>query len=175
MTPKPASRPAPGLVRVAAWCAYASGYASILGIAFLIAFFVLGAPTGRLNDIAVIVQYSLILPIALALFRILRSYNPSLSLASLLIGIAGMLAVIVLQILLVTGVLPFANQIVPVVIAFLVVLVWFVINGYLARSTDSRRDRRLLHVLAGLYIGYPFWAFSVGRGLRSVEGVEPAT
>lgn len=175
MTPKLAPRPAPGLVRVAAWSAYVSAYVSILGIAFLFAFFVLGAPTGRLNDIAVIVQYSLMLPIALALYRILRSHNPSLSLAALLIGIPGMLAVIVLQILLVTGVLPFANQFVPVVIAFLVVLVWFVINGYVARSTDPNPDRMLLHVLAGLYIGYPFWAFSVGRRLRSVEGVEPAT
>ena len=173
MTPKLAPRPTTGLIGVAAWCAYVSGYVSILGIAFLFAFFVLGAPTGRLNDIAVIVQYSLMLPIALALYQILRSYNPSLSLAALLIGIPGMLAVIVLQILLVTGVLPFANQIVPVVIAFLVVLVWFVINGYQARSTDPKPDRMILHVLAGLYIGYPLWAFSVRRRLRSVEGVEP--
>jgi hypothetical protein len=81
--------------------------------------------------------------------------------------------VIILQILLVTGVLPFANQIVPVVIAFLVVLVWFVINGYLARSTDKLPGSMLLHVLAGLYIGYPFWVFSAGRRMRSVEGVEP--
>ena len=167
VTPKPAPRPTAGLVSVASWCAYVSGYVSMLGIAFLFAFFVLGAPTGRLNDIAVIVQYSLMLPIALALYRVLRSHNPSLSLAALLIGIPGMLAVIVLQILLVTGVLPFANQIVPVVIAFLVVLIWFIINGYLGRSTNKLPNRMLLHVLAGLYVGYPFWAFSVGRRLRS--------
>ena len=167
VTPKPAPRPAPELVRVAAWCAYASGYVSVLGIAFLFAFFVLGAPTGRLDDLAVIVQIFLMLPIALALYRILRPFNTNLSLFTLLLGISGIEAVIVLQILLVTGVLPFANQIVPVVIAFLVVLIWFIINGYLGRFTEKLPNRMLLHVLAGLYVGYPLWAFSVGHRLRS--------
>lgn len=154
-------------VRVAAFCAYTSGIVSIFGIVFLIAFFGLGAPTGRLNDIAVIVQYSLMLPIAFALYQILRPYNPGLSLAALLIGIPGMLAVIVLQILLVSGVMPFPVQIGLVVIAFLVVLVWFIIVGYLGRSTEKLPKSMLLHVLAGLYIGYPIWAFSLGRRLRS--------
>jgi len=75
--------------------------------------------------------------------------------------------VIVLQILLATGILPFAGQIVPVVIAFLVVLVWFVPIGYLGRSTDKLPKSMLLHILAGLYIGYPVWAFVVGRRLRA--------
>jgi len=149
------------------WSAFLSGFVSIFGIVFLIAFFALKAPTGRLNDIAVIVQYSLMLPIALAMYQILKPTNPTLSLAALLIGVPGMLAVIVLQVLLVTDVLPFANQIVPVVIAFLVVLVWFIINGALARSTDKLPSNMLLSVLAGLYIGYPLWAFSVWRRLRA--------
>ena len=106
------------------------------------------------------------LPIALALFRILRPFNRNLSLFALLVGFPGILAGIVLQILLVTGVLPFANQIVPVVIAFLVLLIWFIINGYLGRSTEILPNRMPLHILAGLYVGYPFWAFSVGRRLR---------
>ncbi|MFQ5944019.1 MAG: hypothetical protein ACE5JF_10740, partial [Anaerolineales bacterium] len=147
-TPSNAKLPS-WVVGLAAWCAYASSIASILGIVFLFAFFGLGAPTGTLNDIAVIVQYSLMLPIALAFYLILRPHNPSLSLAALLVGIPGMLAVIVLQILLVTGVLPFAVQIGLVVIAFLVVLVWFIIIGYLGRSTDKLPNSMLLHVLAG--------------------------
>lgn len=162
-----AARPSAGLIKAAAWSAYGSGIASIFGIAFLFAFFVLGAPTGRLNDIAVIVQYLLMLPITLALFQILRPYHPNLSLAALLIGIPGMLAVIILQLLLVTDILPFASQIVPVVVAFLVVLVWFIINGLPGRSSEKMPGGMLLHVLAGLYIGYPIWAFSVGRRLRS--------
>jgi hypothetical protein len=107
------------------------------------------------------------LPIAFALYQILRAYNSGLSLAALLIGIPGMLAVIVLQILLVTGIVPFSVQIVPVIVAFLVVLVWFIIVGFLGRSTEKLPKSMLLHVLAGLYIGYPIWAFSLGRRLRS--------
>ena len=162
------------MIRVAAVCAFLSGFVSIIGIVFLFAFFALRAPTGRLNDMAVIVQYALRLPIAFAIYQILRPENPSLSLAALLIGVPGMLAVIVLQVLLVTDVLPFANQIVPVVIAFLVVLVWFIINGNLARPTDNLPSNMLLSVLAGLYVGYPFWAFSVWRRMRApVQDQQP--
>lgn len=166
-TGQPAPNPSPRLIEVATWCAFVSGFVSIFGIVFLVAFFVLRAPTGRLNDIAVIVQYSLMLPMAFAIHQILRTFGPRLSLAALLIGIPGMLAVIVLQVLLVTGVVPFAIQIIPVVIGFLVVLVWFIMTGYLARSTDKLPSSMLIHVLAGLYIGYPIWAFSVARRLRS--------
>ncbi len=164
---QPSHNQSSGLSEIAMWSAFLSGFVSVFGIVFLIAFFAFGAPTGRLNDIAVIVQYSLMLPIALAMYQILKPVNPTLSLAALLIGIPGMLAVIVLQVLLVTDVLPFANQIVPVVIAFLVVLVWFIINGVLARSTDKLPSNMLLNVLAGLYVGYPFWAFSMWRRLRA--------
>ena len=155
------------MVRVAVWCAYASSIVSIFGIVFLLAFFGLGAPTGTLNDIAVIVQYCLMLPIAFALYQILRPFNSRLSLAALLIGIPGMIAVIILQALLVSDVIPFSAQIVPVIIAFLVVLVWFVIVGILGRSTERVPNSMLLHVLAGLYIGYPIWAFLLGRRLRT--------
>ena len=71
------------------WCAFLSGFVSIIGIVFLIAFFGFGAPTGRLNDIAVIVQYALMLPIAFAMYQILKPNSPGLSLAVLLIGVPG--------------------------------------------------------------------------------------
>ena len=44
------------LVRVAGWCAYASGIVSIFGILFLVAFFTTFiGPLGTLNDIAVVI------------------------------------------------------------------------------------------------------------------------
>ena len=154
------------LVRVAGWCAYASGIACIFGIVFLVAFFTTFiGPLGTLNDIAVIVQYGLMLPIALVLHRLLRLNGPTLSLVALALGVAGMAAVIVLQILLVTGVLPFAQQIGMVIVGFLVVLGWFVTIWYLGRSDGKLPSSMLLHVLAGLYFGYPVWAFSLGRRL----------
>ena len=153
---------------MAGWCAYASGIVSIFGIVFLVAFFTTFiGPLGTLNDISVIIHYTLTLPIALVLRQILRPYGPVLSQVAMLLGIVGMVAVIVLQILLVTGVLSFTQQVGMVIIAFMVILAWFVLNGFLGRSSDKLPKSMLLHVLAGLYFGYPFWAFSLSRWLRS--------
>ena len=155
------------LVRVAGWCAYASGIVSIFGILFLVAFFTTFiGPLGTLNDIAVVIQYGLMLPIAVALHQALRPHGPTLSLVALLLGVAGMIAVIVLQVLLVVNVLPFDQQIGMVSVGFLVVLAWFVMVRYLGRSSAILPKSMLLHVLAGLYFGYPIWAFALGRRLR---------
>jgi hypothetical protein len=86
---------------------------------------------------------------------------------AMLLGIAGMLAVIALQILLVVGVLTFNQQIGMVGVGYLLILGWFVINAYLGRSTAWLPHSMLLTLLAGLYIGYPVWGYSVGRRLLS--------
>ena len=158
-----------GLVRLAGWCAYVGGIVSVFGNIFLVIFFTLGGVFGTLNDIAVIIQYVLMLPIALALFQLLQPYEQSLSLVGMLIGIAGMLAVIILQFLLVVDVLPFSQQIIMVVPAFLVVLAWFVVNAYLGRSRNLVPNSMPLTVLAGLYIGYPIWGYFLGRRLLSLR------
>lgn len=155
------------LARVAGWCAYASGVISVFGIVFLVAFFTVGGGFGKLNDIATIVQTILMLPIAFALQRLLRPLGSALSMVSMLLGIAGMLAVIILQILLVVGILTFNQQIGMVLPAFLVILAWFVINAYLGRSIDVLPHSMLLNILAGLFIGYPVWGYLVGRRLLS--------
>ena len=144
------------LIKVAVWCSYTSGVVSVFGIAFLFAFVLMGDPMGRLNDIAVIVQYSLMLPIAIALYQILREFDPSLNLVALFVGIPGMLAVIILQILLVTGLMAFSVQIGLVVIAFLVVLIWFIyrtpgsLNGEVAKKHAPARSGRAIHWLPNL-------------------------
>ena len=165
----PLTMPTPRwLTSTAVWSAYASGVVSIFGIVFLVAFFMTFiGPLGTLNDIAVVIQYGLLLPISFALHQVLRPHWPNLSLAALLLGVAGMIAVIVLQALLVVGLLPFEQQIGMVSAGFLVVLAWFVMLRYLGRSTDKLPKSILLHVLARLYFGYPFWAFSLARRLRS--------
>ena len=166
--------PLDGLTRLAVWCAYTSGVGSIFGIVFLIAFFTAGGVFGPLNDIAVIVQYTLMLPIAIKVYKLVRPYGPVLSQIATLIGIAGMLAVIVLQTLLVAGVLPFNQQIVMVSAAFLVVLVWFLLTGYLGRNTDKLPKGIILHILAELYFGYPVWAFSLGRRSNPLFSAPPS-
>lgn len=76
-----------------------------------------------------------------------------------------MLAVVGLQIMLV---LPFAQQMRMVSAGFLVVLVWFIIVRHLGRFTEELPNSMLLSVLAGLYFGYPVWAFSLSRRLRTL-------
>lgn len=155
-----------GLTRIARSCAYMSGAASILGIVFLIAFFTVGDEFGPLNDVAVIVQYMLMLPIAVLMHKLVSPFAPFLSYVVAVMGIGGMLAVVLLQTLLVIGILPFGQQIRMVIPAFLTVLVWFVLTGSLGRHTKQLPKGVLLHILAGLYFGYPVWAFSLGRRLR---------
>ena len=160
----------PRWVTFITWCAYASGAVSILGIISLVGFFtmVIG-PLGTLNDIAVAIQYTLMVPIAFALHQLLSPQNPRLGSVALVIGVVGMVAVILLQVMLVAGLIPFEVQIGPVVVAFLVVLWWFTVVGRLARSANRQPSSASLHVWAGLYFGYPFWAFALAKQLRLSE------
>jgi hypothetical protein len=160
-----AATPNDRLFRLAGWCALASGVVGIFGIVLLVLFFTVGGIFGPLSDIAVIVQYVLALPTVFALQRLQQPQDTTLNRISTLIGVAGMLAVIVLQILLVTGVLPFSQQIGLVSGGFMVILAWFVISAYLGRENDDVPNSMLLAVFAGLYIAYPIWAFSLGRQL----------
>ena len=117
-----------GLTRVTIWCAYASGVVTIFGIVFLIAFFTsFVGILGVLNDVAVVIQHILMIPIALWLHKILSPSRPGLSRVGLLTGLVGMLAVIVLQLLFMTGMLPYAQYIGLVSAGFMVVLGWFLI------------------------------------------------
>ncbi len=153
------------LMRLTVLFAFSSVIASVFGIVFLVIFFTFGGIFGTFNDIVVIIQHLLMMPIAITLWRLSRPDRSTLSFAALLIGMAGMIAVVLLQLLLVTGNLPFSQQIGMVIIAFLVVLVWFIINQYLGPNTDILPRSMLLTVLAGLCFGYPVWAFSLGRRL----------
>lgn len=156
----------PGLARVAGYCAYVSGVVSIFGIVFLLAFFGgLGGRFGTLNDVAVIVQYVLMLPIALALLRYLRADGGRLSQIAFVVGLVGILTVIALQSMLVAKLIPFEVYIGIVSAGFLVATVWFVLNGIVGRASGKLTTGWLLDVLAGLYFGYPVWAFRMGRAL----------
>lgn len=155
-----------GIMKLAGWCAYISGVAAIIGLVFLFLFFGgAGDYFGPLNDIMVIIHYVLLLPIAVTVWLLLRPLGNPLNTPVLVAGLAAMLAVIVLQSLLVAGMLPFQQQIVMVIPAFLVGMVWFVATGQMARSLGILPKSAVLQVLAGLVFGYPVWAFKVGTRL----------
>ena len=161
--------PRGSFLRFAAWCAYLSGIVSAFGILFLLAFFGgVGGQFGTLNDVAVIIQYLLMLPIAFALWQSFRGQAEGLNLSSLLIGLAGMITVIVLQSMLVSNQITFGSYITIVSIGFLVATAWFVITGVLGRREGKQWPSAMgLDILAGLYFGYPFWAFKLGKWLMA--------
>lgn len=154
--------------QLGAWSAFASGTIATIGLGFWFARFAFpGGRIGWLNDVFVMIQYALALPIAVVLHRLLRHYHPGFSLAAMVVGIVGMLAVVVLQFMLVVRALTFAQQVVPVTTAILVVGGWLVMTGYQGRSTDLLPRGLLMSLLAVPYFGYPIWAFWLGRTLRA--------
>jgi hypothetical protein len=162
------------LIRAAGGFATVSSIISAFGTVFLITMFILfGTPHkekrlafGLYNDICVAVQYLLTIPIALALYRILSPYNPSLIRIATLIGIVSMLIVIALQLALIFGVLTFQQQGIWVSLAMLAgVGSWLVMTGLIARSTGRLPHSVLMSAIAVPYIGYPVWAFWLGRRL----------
>lgn len=160
------------MLRLAALCAGISATVSAFGIVFLLAFFAgLGGQYGTLNDIAVILQYVLMLPIAYVLWRFVLVEKRSLSLKSFSIGLAGMLTVIWLQSLLVSERIDFGPYIVIVSAGFLVAVVWFVLNGRMGRKEyEDWPTSRGLDILAGLFFGYPFWAWKMRHWLLLQAG-----
>lgn len=160
------------LIRAAGGFAIVSGIVSAIGVVLLITMFILfatqsqslGLTVGMLNDICVAIQYLLTIPIALALYRILLPYNPTLIRVATIVGIVSMLAVIVLQLLLIFNVMPFERQVIWVSLAMIVgVGSWLVITGLVAQSTGKLPNSVLMSAIAVPYVGYPVWAFWLGR------------
>lgn len=163
-------------IHLAGVIAISTGIISAIGVVFIIAMFIffatplkeLGQTFGMLNDICVALQYLLTIPIALALYRILLAYNPTLIRIATIVGIAAMLAVFGLQLALIFRVLTFERQVLWVSLAMIVgVGSWLVITGLVARSTGRLPNSVLMSSLAVPYVGYPAWAFWLGRSLLS--------
>lgn len=162
------------LIRAAGALAIVSGIISAVGVLFLIAMFALlatplkslGLTFGRLNDTCIAIQYLLTIPIAAALYRILLPYNPALIRLATVVGIAMMLVVVGLQLALILGVVTFEQQVVWVSLAMIVgVGSWLLTTGLVARSTGRFPHSVLMSSLAVPYLGYPLWAFWLGRRL----------
>jgi hypothetical protein len=153
-----------------------SGIISAIGVVFLIAMFAffttprrdLALTFGMLNDICVAAQYLLTIPIALALYQILLSYNPALIRAATIVGIGSMLLTLGLQLLLIFKVLTFERQVLWVTLTMILgVGSWLVVTGLVARSTGRLPNSLLMSSVAVPYIGYPVWAFWIGLLLLS--------
>lgn len=168
--------PSVPIIRITGAIAILSGIISAIGVVLLIAMFastenpikILGYRVGTLNDIFVTIQYILAVPLAVALYRILSIHSPALVRAATIAGILSMLAIIILQVLLISKVLTFDQQGLWVSLAMLIgVGSWLVITGLVARSTGRLPHSLLISILAVPYFGYPVWAFWLGLHLLS--------
>lgn len=163
------------LLGVAGTAALASGIVGIAMVAFLLgmfAAFAVGATStaltlGWINDALTIVVYGLALPVIVALHVILRPTGPGRSLLLAVLGAGGAVATMVLQLLLVSGALAFRDQVGMVSVALLVVGAWMIGTGVLARSIGFLPNGLRNGILGAIYLGYPVWAFDVGRRLRA--------
>ncbi len=132
------------LARYAGWAAYITGIMSIVGFVSLILFFSLEAPQatenpqgfhfwGLVSDIAGPATMLPLLVIILELHEIERDRARVLSQIAAVIGVIGALGVTALQVLLIIKVLPFEQEVGPVVFATALVGAWLVLANYLGR------------------------------------------
>ena len=164
---------------VAGLSAYASGMIGAVSVIFFMLFVGAYVTTGRpapwpigwINDVTSMLMYLTALPIPVALYDLLKGRALGLNRVALAIGIAGMAAVVVLQYLLLTHVLTFAQQGGPVIGAILMVGIWLLITGHLGQSSGKLPRAMLFSALAVPYFGYPVWAFWLGRRLLAHGGL----
>ena len=153
-----------------------TGVIAAVGVVFPILFYVLffatpltavGQTFGTLNDICIGIQYLLTIPLALSLRRILQPHASALIAVGTVIGIASMVAVVVLQTALVMGALTFAQEVLWVSLAMIVgVGTWLVIIGVVARSTGRFPSSLRMSLIAVPYLFYALWAFWLAKKLR---------
>ena len=77
----------------------------------------------------------------------------------MILGLASFGSIVVLQLLLLTDVLTFEEQIGPVSVAYLALGVWLVTTGYLGSRRGTIPKGARWGLLAAAYVGFPFWAF----------------
>jgi hypothetical protein len=170
-------------VRYAGWAAYISGVVSFVGFVALILFFALEVPQasadpqaphiwGPLSDIAGPATMLPLLVVILALHEVERGRARVLSQIAVGIGVVGALAVTVLQVLLIVRVLPFEQEVGPVVFATALVGVWLVLANHLGRVQQILPSRLAWVgiVAGGAQVLYPVM-FQLLGGSRFDENV----
>lgn len=163
--------PVPPTTDAAPW-AYATAVSGAVANLLLVLFFLLAQPfsevtnafswLGTANDIAIVVQFTTAVPVALALRRRLPPTRPVR--AATAAAVVAMAAVVVLQLLLVTAVLDFDVQVMLVSAAFLVVYAWVFTASSAAHRVGSL-PRPVTR--SGLLIGasYPLGVVIAAPGL----------
>lgn len=149
----------------------ASAVAGGIGVVFIVLMygaFAVGAQApgmtfGWINDVAVLVQYLLAVPGVLAIGAALRTGSPRLTRVGTPLALAAIAVIVVFQALLVAGVLTFAEEIGPAGLGFLALGGWMVVAAVAGRRAGVAPVGPGTAILGALYVGYPLWAYRVGR------------
>jgi hypothetical protein len=113
------------LIENADTSAYLAGAAWILGFVALFIFFAIGGIFGPINDAISVFQFLFMIPLALALHRLLVQRTFALSMGATIVGIAVMLAMAILQALLVFGAVRFEQTLKPILALGAVLGLWW--------------------------------------------------
>jgi hypothetical protein len=125
------------LVRTAGKWSYLAGVAWILGFAALFVFFAVGGIFGSINDAISIFQFLFLIPVALALHRILGLHAPALSGVAAALGIGAMLVIAFLQFLLVLGTVQFEQTLRPILLLGAIVGLWWLATSFLGLARGA--------------------------------------
>ena len=177
------TRPASTLARLAGPAMLVSAVTGAVAVGLLAAMYAAfaagsqaaGLRFGYANDVLGIVTPALAAPAVLIVSRLVAGPRSGLAAALVIVGLGSVAAVIVLQSLLVAKLVAFQQQVLPVVVAMLVWGGWFVAVGFLGSRSGSLPVGPGLGVSAMFYVGYPVWAWRVGRFLLVATRTSPAT
>jgi len=161
-------------VALAGTAALLSAAVAAVGVVFLVLMYV-GFLTpvkgllalGPLNDVCVLVQYALALPVVGALDGMLAPLGSVRRHLLFAAGMMGCLGAVVFQALLLLGVMSFQEQVGYAAVSVLLAGLWVVLASIAARRFGALHVSSAVLIGAGLYFGYPVWAFRVSQQLRA--------
>lgn len=173
MTPTTTER---SLLAAAVAIAPISAVTAAVGVAFIVVMFTafgvgatsLGQAFGWLNDTMVLVSYLLAIPLVVAIHVVLRRQAPTTSAVLATLAILCLVAVVVLQGLLVTGRMAFADEVVPASIAILGFGACLVVVGWIGDRAGVLSNGVRMGIVGATYFGFPIWAMWAGRQLRAL-------
>ena len=171
------------LLRVAGWSLILAAIVAVIGIVFLALMYASfaagiqrdGERFGAINDILVVVQDLLMVPAIAAAYVLGRERWPGRSLAIALSGVVLVALIVLLQGLLIGGAMTFEEQIGPLSVMLVLLAVWFAAAGWLLTALGIVRRGVALGLVAATYLGFPIWAFVLGRALRDRAGRSSST
>jgi len=122
------------LFPISGWSALLNGVLAIIGVVFLVLFFVIGQPFGTMNDLTSLPWVLSFLPVLWFFYRLGANEHKFISLIALGVGVFGLLGVFALQLLLVLKVITIWQQTYYITSAFGAIGLWMVIASGMGRA-----------------------------------------